>query len=453
MSDLLFPPQSAPRQRWQWFGPTIALCALLAATMVLTLSSTYEYSLGWTGLVVGFVIALYVGRQHPSIAVVLTVGFLIRALLALTHVHVAPVPGADADAIRFERIAGQWSELGLVGAFEQFQTGAYLISWIASILYAATDQSPLMVQALNVILGTLTILYVFRTSQLLWGARVAQRAAWLACLFPTLILYSAIIMREAPIAFLVSVAAFNIVIWTKCHHNTAFIKATAAFGVAALFHTGMFFALPAMFLIVLIRMFYSIHANRPEGFLKFFRASLVVAACVAAIATTGYGLEKLGGSLTDFEVDAVRDYQQIAARGGAAYLEGIAVSGPADFVWQTPVRLVFFLFSPFVWMIRTTGHLVGLLDATLFLAMLALLYYCRDAIRRSLAARRLLVALTAIAIVFSLGVSNFGTAVRHRAKIAPIVICLIARFPSARPVLDRRPVEPGPDATGQACQD
>ena len=77
-------------------------------------------------------------------------------------------------------------------------------------------------------------------------------------------------------------------------------------------------------------------------------------------------------------------------------------------------------------MVRSPAHLLGVVDAALYLFLFWSLYRNGGAIKQNRAVVILLVVVPALFLVYALGVSNFGTAIRHRAKMAPILLILAA---------------------------
>jgi hypothetical protein len=116
------------------------------------------------------------------------------------------------------------------------------------------------------------------------------------------------------------------------------------------------------------------------------------------------------------------------------YLSGMVVSSPLDVVWQAPIRFVFFQFMPFPWLVRAAADLFGLLDAGLYMFLVFCAWRGRGAIRRSAEARSVFWVWVACVLVYGLLVSNYGTAIRHRGKMAPVLIAV-----AAAGMLPRRP--------------
>ena len=59
----------------------------------------------------------------------------------------------------------------------------------------------MMAQIISVILGTSSVYLVYRLTMLIWDCESAIKAAWATAIFPTLILYSSLTLREPYIVF------------------------------------------------------------------------------------------------------------------------------------------------------------------------------------------------------------------------------------------------------------
>jgi hypothetical protein len=53
-------------------------------------------------------------------------------------------------------------------------------------------------------------------------------------------------------------------------------------------------------------------------------------------------------------------------------------------------------------------------------------------VKQNRSALVLLIVMLALYLLFSLGVSNFGTAIRHRAKMSPLLLVIAAGLPVLR---------------------
>lgn len=149
--------------QWGWGLPW---CALMAE------------ALGWAGLLAAALGTLVLASRNRRIALVLVVAFGARASAALFHFYVAPLPDGVGDAEAFERSAWEWAQDGVWSALSAF-TGidSYFYAWLASLVYAVTDRSLLLLQSINVFGGVLGVLATWVVARELWGERGARKAA------------------------------------------------------------------------------------------------------------------------------------------------------------------------------------------------------------------------------------------------------------------------------------
>mgnify|MGYP001455787764 CR=1 FL=1 len=103
-----------------------------------------------------------------------------------------------------------------------------------------------------------------------------------------------------------------------------------------------------------------------------------------------------------------------------------------DVVVKGPIRVLYFLFAPFPWMIRDVVDLLGLIDSCLYAYFIMIMWRMRHTIKQDFPTLSLAIALIAIVFVFGLAVGNYGTAIRHRAKIVVIPIVLAMGYVNHR---------------------
>ena len=145
-----------------------------------------------------------------------------------------------------------------------------------------------------------------------------------------------------------------------------------------------------------------------------------------------WGLEKIGGlRKTTSAINWLAKEQASRAHGRAAYLKGMLPSSYFDLVWQTPIRVVYFLYAPFPWMVRTTEDILGLLIAALNFLATILFLSSLSVIWRNPLSRRLAYIIIGLVIIFALTTSNYGTSVRHTSKIMPLVLATV-RIPKVK---------------------
>ena len=83
----------------------------------------------------------------------------------------------------------------------------------------------------------------------------SNRVGWIIALFPSMILYSVLILREMYVAFFLLVALYGIVEWAKNKTVKAIILAMIGFIIATFFHGAIFFGAIIFIIIVGITTF------------------------------------------------------------------------------------------------------------------------------------------------------------------------------------------------------
>ena len=366
---------------------------------------------------------------RTSLGIILLTGFVLRVSLLVVNLEFATLPQGGGDARGFEREAWEAAEFGREDVADYLLTGSGTVVLLGSYVYEITGRAPYVLGLLMVALGLGLIYLAHQVALEFWGdRRSARMVAWGAALFPQLALHSALFLRELPVAFCLAAAALYAIRYVKRNDVGQFVWFSCWIAVGTLFHSGVIFAIPALLLGSLIA-----RPRGSRGKFKFYAvniaASLVLAGVIYTANETGFGLSKFGGSL-DEAMETFETREQRSTLGGAAFPEWMRVRGGLSDTWKVPIRYVALLFSPLVpFMVKSPGHLLGVIDAALYLFLFSTLYRNWATIKKNRPVVVLLVVMLALFFVYALGVSNFGTAIRHRAKMAPLLLILAAGLP------------------------
>jgi hypothetical protein len=379
--------------------------------------------LGWTALWMAGGAVGVIAWRAPELRGPLLLGFVLRVACTLVQSYGMPLPGTGADTTTFEEFGWAWGRNGIGEVWDRFTVGAYLYSWVIAVFYAILGRSPLMIQALNVFLGTLVVRNAFALARVLWGTEPARRAAWAVALFPTGVLFSAIILREQVVVFPLTLGMLWFTRWYTTGRVRPLLGALLAFCLAALFHEFVIGILAAAVVVFTVRWGTGVlrapGSNVLPNLIGF--VALLAAGIVGLVAVSAK-VDSLGGNTGD----ALRFYNEYQSSSRAGYLDNLRFDSPWDLLWQPPIRVIFFLLMPFPWLVTSVYDLLGVLDSLLYVCVLLCLIRAAPRIRRNGAAAAVLFLASASVVVLSLAVSNYGTAIRHRAKIAPILIAVAA---------------------------
>jgi hypothetical protein len=371
----------------------------------------------------------------PKIAKLLWVAFVIRTAATLFHIYVSPLPDSSGDALTFEHLAFEHSQGSFLEVLTDFPgPGSSFYVWLISLAYTLMDRSLLLAQSMSVFMGVGTVLLGWLLARNLWGEQAAKNAGWVLAFFPSLVLYSAIVMREAYIHFFLLLAILGIVHWVREGGLVNIILAILGFVGCTFFHGAMAIGLLIFACAVLFRSYKQVLASFSVNIFIIPIFFLILVTIVLSIIFLSEKLVvyevKDALSFTDgeflFELIDLSTRSSELAEDGAAYPYFTVPNTLEQAIYKAPIRLGYFLFSPFPWDLRKITHIMGLFDSILYMALSLLLWFNRKKIWMNSAAKLLLLVLLGYLLVFSFGVGNFGTGFRHRAKFVAIFVLLVA---------------------------
>jgi len=406
--------------------------------------------LGWLTLLLIFLGALIISKKYPKTRNFLFIALFTRSLCVILDQYFLSLPDSTGDAIVFEHRAYFYSQeygLNMFGIF--LQQDSYFISKFISIFYTILDRSPMMAKMLSVGFGTGAVFLIYNLSFIIWGSKAALRAGWIAALFPSFILYSSIILREVYVIFFLTYALIGCVNYIDKSKLIYFIKALFGFLIASLFHGPIIFG----FFIFTVYICFKI-LKQNNYFIRFKKKNLYLLIIIPIILLPiityflgFYSIPKLGNfknfgnlSIKQEEGNKLVSFQERiiwkikkatkssgALTSGASYPQWTIPNNLIELVYLTPVRILYFLYSPFPWDIKRLVHFIGLLDAILYIY----LSYCFIRNLKTLVyepkTRFLILIFLLFVFIYSFGVGNFGTGIRHRLKFIGILIVIAAQ--------------------------
>ena len=404
--------------------------------------------LGWLAFFVLILIFFLITKKHKETKNFLISAFIIRSLFVILDQYFITLPESTGDAHSFEIKAFIYSEkYGLDIYSIILQEDSFFISKFISIFYMVFDRSEMMAKMLSVGFGTGSVFLLYRLSLFIWDESSALKVGWFATFFPSLILYSSVILREIYIVFFLTYALINCVIFITKNKLIYFIKLSIGFFVASLFHgpiiIGFIIFLIYMFFVILKQNNYFIRFKRKNLYLlillPFFLLPLITyflgyysipkIGSIKNLASSKYYKEQNKKLLLEERIiwkinKATRSSKN---ENGASYPKWTIPNDLKEIIYLTPVRMIYFLYSPFPWDIRRLAHIVGFFDGLLFMFLTYSVLQNYKNLYRNPQTRFLLLILFFYILIYSFGVGNFGTSIRHRLKFVGVLIVLAAQ--------------------------
>lgn len=387
--------------------------------------------LGIYTLVIGFVAVAALASRNREVAGPLMTGFLARAAFAFGD-NLYWGLSRDGDGLWWDFWARLWAERGLSEILSNLETGHNLFKVYMALLYYWFGHSSLMIQVSNAFFGTLVILVAWKLARVL-GAnqRNLRRVAWLVALFPSTILHSGMLLREVAVTLPLTVGVYQLAVWHRFRRPSNAVMAGGALLVSMAFHSGAFAVILALTVWLAGSWVRAVALGRNRLVMRTTAALVLAGACVVFAAGTGWGMEKFRRLDID-NLSSLAQEQGYAAQDRTAYLENVRADSIGELAIQSPVRVVYFLLAPFPWMVSGLRDVIGFTDALLFLWLGWRLLRGRRLLRQNPTALMVMALFGAMAFTFALGVSNYGTAFRHRSKLLPMLVTVVAVVPFTR---------------------
>ena len=271
----------------------------------------------------------------------------------------------------------------------------------------------------NAILGAATVFYTYRIGIFLAGEEAGWRAARLVTFFPSLILWSAMGIRDA-----LAILAIVAVVWHTISLKLRFTLPSAVMLLAALMMIGTLreYMFPLMGCAVVLGIFLTDLRSAPRNLI-----AVAILACLLLLIyrQTSIG-EKFVSQASLADIQRMRDGGAIGAR--TAYMTDVDISTPQGALLFLPLGIAYFLFSPFPWQIGGIRHLLPLPEMLYWYSLIPVIFF---AMRRLLkdnfqVAIVVLVSTIVLTVSYGLGSSNVGTAYRHRGQVMPLLLAVAA---------------------------
>lgn len=382
--------------------------------------------LGTSSILIVCLIYILIALRLPNIANIIIVALIARILVLLISYSFS-LPDTGADSNRFEVDA--WSIVqheypNILFDIPVFNSKFY--SFFISIPYSLFGRSILMAKSMSLFFGMGLVILSWLIAKKLFNNLVAKKVGWIVALFPTLILYSVITMREVYISFFFLIGILGVISWFRTENFRSIIVAMLGFILSAFFHGAMllgviFFA--TIILFVSLKKFVILIKNLKIN-QKNFIIVVISLVIILSYFTNKFAIPKIGTFETSTNIEFLMN--KVFHKANSSYPEFLNINSATEFFYKSPIRALYFLFSPFPWDINQTIHFLGLIDSFLYIFLAYLIFCNRNLILKDPALLSIFLILAGYFFVFGMGVDNFGTSIRHRSKFVIGMILLAA---------------------------
>lgn len=387
--------------------------------------------LGIAGISIVILTTLFWVLKYKEITKILILALSIRIFFLIINNYYFYLPDGDMDGLIFEQRGWDWSQDGFLRLFEHFNgPDTYFYSLLIAIPYSLLARSFLMVQSFSILFGIGTVLLSYLIGKKIWNNKIAIKIGWIVALFPSLISYSVLAMREVYISFFILLAIYGIIDWSRKKDLKSIILISMSFTAATFFHGASAVGLFVFLLIVTlenIKKTFKLILNK-----KVNLKSLIIM-ILSLIIIVSYVFNK-------WDIPYIQSFQEATSaenlkfiintkvKGEASYPEWTLINSNIELIYKIPLRAIYFLISPLPWDITKISHLIGLFDSILYITITYFIIRNLKNIWKDPGLRIILIILISYFVVFGVGVGNFGSGIRHRTKFVIGMILLAAPY-------------------------
>jgi len=290
--------------------------------------------------------------------------------------------------------------------------------YLLGALYYTFGWSKVVPLLLNAVVGASLVYPVHALAGRFAGREAARRAATLVAWFPSLVLWSALMVRDAWVLLFLISALYLV--------DRARRKLTAAnlLGVG-LCLAGIATTRNYVFSVVAVAIAAGLVLGRGSTARSLFLGSLSIVGLIALLRSGGdSGLDSPRATLEAIALQRNLNSMGPSVSGSLGLVD---ISTPTAALTYLPLGLLFFLFSPLPWQIRSTMQVAAIADLLLWYSLMpailaGLVWLVRKRLR---AALPLLLAVVGISVLYALVEGNIGIIFRHRAQII-VPLCAVA---------------------------
>ena len=385
--------------------------------------------LGFATIALVSLITLLIGLKWPDASKFIFAALILRILFMLAGHYLVTLPDSTQDASGFENLAWTWAQDGFLNNLDDYPGfNSFFYPWIVALTYSLFGRSLLMIQSIGLLFGVGSVLLGWLLAKRLWNNHVAIKVGWTLALFPSLVLYSILPLREVYSSFFLLVAMFGVVNWIKDGSYKSIFLTIIGFIGAMHFHAVLIIGGFIFLLIVGL-------SNLKKSLKLILTGRINLQALIVIILVLIFFIIYFNNKIYipyigNFEqmtnMGMLRESITLRMRGEASYPEWTNIHSGIEIFYKGIARMAYLLFSPFLWDIQKPVHLFGFFDGLLYMALVYLIFKNRKVIWKDPALRIILIILVSYIFIFGIGTSNFGAGLRHRTKFIIEIIILAA---------------------------
>jgi 4-amino-4-deoxy-L-arabinose transferase-like glycosyltransferase len=384
-------------------------------------------------LVLASIVGYFVYRNKEGSFLLLVFGWalLVRIVVAagIFIFNTQEFFGGDAATYDFYGLAqmkawqGDTYYRAISSGFTESQASAWGMVNMIGVVYSIIGRNTLAIQFVNCIIGAATAILIFNCAQHVYkNVRVAKIAALFVAFYPSLVLWSAQGLKDAPIVFFLALAILaSLRLNEKLSLKYMGILVIALFSILSL----RFYVFYMIAVAIGGGFILGLQKITPTNFLRQFVVIILVGVSLTYLGVTRYASAQLDQFAT---LEAMQRSRLDLSRAGSGFGREVDVSTTEGAISTIPLGLVYLLFAPFPWQLASLRQSITLPEMIIWwvsfpLLVLGIWYSIKYRLREI---SPILIFTTMLSIAYSVFQGNVGTAYRQRAQLLVFYFLFVA---------------------------
>lgn len=297
------------------------------------------------------------------------------------------------------------------------------LNYLVAIVYLIFGHKIFVAQSLCAVIGAAISPMVYFCAQKLYNnQRVARFSALFIAFFPTFIVWSAQLLKDGLIVFLLVLGITMVLVLQKKASFLAIV--CLIFSIIGVFSMRFY-----IFYMLIVAVFASLIIGTDftvKSFIKGIFASMIIGLSLTYVGVTKTATETFDKNADIERLQAARQHSSKEYNSG--FGEDFNVSSAEGAISALPIGLAYLLFAPFPWEVNNFRQAITLPEVLVWWSLLpflisGVLYTLKNRLRSSVP---IIIFTSMLTVAYALFQSNVGTAYRQRTQIQVFLFIFIA---------------------------
>lgn len=363
---------------------------------------------------------VYILKYQKEYGFVLLTSFLIRLIILFADYYkLFPIIGSGSDTEFFYEI----SVAKAIGKPVDYLTN-YTV--FLTYLFKLIGPQRLFAQLINVLCSFGTIIYIIMSIKQIniKNNRIIPSLVLIASFTPQVVLFSGVLLRESLITFFLSISVYYFIRYIQTMKIWYTVAIFGSIFVCTFFHTGMIMGLLGYAVVIVL---YSKQKRKLDlSFIKIAKIIVLLYVLFSFVTSVDIFTDYFDSIMKGEDSEqALLDRLNYETKAGSAYLSTIKFDTTSSIILLFPIKEFYFLFSPLPWDFRNFVDVLSfILDSCIFFFLFYVIIKNKD--NRNGGSFSLILLFFFLTILYALGTTTAGTAIRHRDTIMPVLIVAAA---------------------------